>query len=139
MSLILGFGLEFWWPLTFTHVIDRELLHVLGAPLLLLGSALIYMAKREMARHGQPSEPHQATARIVTSGPFKYSRNPLYTGLLLAYLGLSVGTDMPWWTLLFIPTMFATRAVLIAPEERYLEHKFGQDYLAYKRAVRRWL
>lgn len=137
-SLLLGLVLDHFFPLTFQEVIPRLLLHLLGAPLLIAGTAVVFLGKRELARREQPSEPGQSTTRLVKSGVFGHSRNPLYAGISLAFAGLAIATDMPWWLFLAIPAMVAVQWWLVIPEERYLEKKFGEEYRAYRRAVRRW-
>ena len=83
--------------------------------------------------------PGQPSAGILARGAFAFTRNPLYVGLLALYAGLALWGD--WvWALVLLPVAFAALhwgAVL--PEERYLEAKFGEEYLSYKRRVRRWL
>jgi protein-S-isoprenylcysteine O-methyltransferase Ste14 len=75
----------------------------------------------------------------VTEGPYRTSRNPMYTGLTAAYVGaaLWVGT---WWPLTIAPLpVLATRRWVIAPEEEYLKRRFGAEYERYQSEVRRWL
>ena len=79
-----------------------------------------------------------ATA-LVTSGPYRFSRNPGYLALTLAYIGISVAADTVWMLALLLPALAIVRYGVIAREERYLEGKFGEAYLAYKAAVGRWL
>ncbi|NOY61739.1 MAG: isoprenylcysteine carboxylmethyltransferase family protein [Gammaproteobacteria bacterium] len=137
--LALGFTLDYLWPLSFLQLLQPDMLHLFGVPLLILCAAIIYLSKRELAREEQPSIPQAATMKIVKSGLFKYSRNPLYTGLVIGFIGLSIGTDTPWGLMLILPMMLATYYFLILPEERYLTAKFGDEYLRYKASVRRWL
>jgi len=72
----------------------------------------------------------------VDNDMYHYPRNPLYTGLTLCYCGLSFAIDNAWQLALLPITLIA---VQIAPEGRYLEQKFGDDYRAYRKRVRRWL
>ncbi len=137
-ALIMGFGLQQLWPLSFTPHLDRTLLHIIGAPLLLLGTAIILMGKNELAQRAQPSEPGAPTTQLVTGGVYKYSRNPLYLGLTIAYMGLALGINMPWLLLLLVPAVLLTQQLLIKPEEGYLENKFGAEYQRYQQRTRRW-
>ncbi len=138
VSLVLGLVLEYFLSLSFHGLVDPEMLHVIGAPLLILGTLIVYLGKLELARCQQPSEPGHATTALVKSGVFKYSRNPLYLGVTLAFMGMAIATDMPWWLFLTLPTMLALHYVLILPEERYLAAKFGEEYRQYRGSVRRW-
>ncbi|CAN7481888.1 methyltransferase family protein [Knoellia sp. LjRoot47] len=91
------------------------------------------------ARHGTGLLPRQETSRILQSGPFAVSRNPLYVGLVALHLGVALLVPSTW-SLLLLP---ASAALLhwgaIVPEERFLTREFGEDYLAYAARVRRWL
>ena len=76
---------------------------------------------------------------LQTKGLYSISRNPMYTGLLCLYSGLALLVGN-WWTLLFIPlVIFILQAYVIRREERYLTRRFGQQFIDYKKHVRRWL
>ena len=76
---------------------------------------------------------------LQTSGIYAISRNPMYISLLMFYTGVA-SLAGNWWTLLLIPLLVAILTYfVIRPEERYLERAFGEDYLAYKQRVRRWI
>lgn len=139
ISLVLSFALNYFWPLSFGIPRDSLIPHLVGAPLLLGGSLIIIFSKKELIRFGQPSEPRKPTTRIVTGGLYGYSRNPMYTGLTQCFAGLGVAIDKPWLLILLIPTVITVHLLLIRPEERYLEEKFGEEFLRYKRTVRRWI
>ena len=137
-SLVLGLVLDYFWPARFGALSGSMVRHLIGAPMLIGGSLIIVFAKRELMRWEQPSEPLTPTTRIVREGIFRYSRNPMYTGLSLCFAGLSFAIDKPWLLILLFPTLVAVQRVLILPEEKYLEEKFGDEFLQYKRSVRRW-
>ena len=137
--LLLGLILHWFWPLSVKPYAFDISLHLLGTPLLLLGTLIIMLSKRDMDVHQQPSEPKASTTRLITSGMFRFSRNPLYLGLFLAFCGLAVATDKLWWLLLTPVALTLTHYLLIIPEETYLERKFGDEYKAYKHKVRRWI
>ena len=83
--------------------------------------------------------PHHAVSSLVTTGPYRFSRNPMYAGLAVAHVGgaLLAGT---WWPLVTLPfAVLAVRQIVIGPEERYLAARFGQVYADYRARVRRWL
>ena len=84
-------------------------------------------------------DPTQPTTTIVTSGPFRFTRNPIYTSLTLLYIGIALIVNS-LLTILLLPIILVLMNVgVIAREERYLERKFGTQYLAYKQRVHRWL
>lgn len=138
-SLALSFALNYFWPLTFGVLSGSIILHVIGAPLLIVGSIIIILSKKELIRLGQPSEQRKPTTQIAKEGLYKYSRNPMYAGLTLCFTGLGFAIDKPWLLILLLPTLLTVQFVLIRPEEKYLRGKFGEEFMQYKKAVRRWL
>ncbi len=83
--------------------------------------------------------PHHAASRLVTSGPYRFTRNPMYVGLTTAYIGLSLMTNSIWPLVLLPLALLALYALVIRREERYLRAAFGDHYAAYQQRVRRWL
>ena len=82
--------------------------------------------------------PIRPATTLVIAGPYRFTRNPMYVGLasLTAAVGLFLNS---WWPIvLLIPVLLIVRAFVIAPEERYLERRFGADYVTYTQRVRRW-
>jgi protein-S-isoprenylcysteine O-methyltransferase Ste14 len=111
----------------------------LGAPLAALGVALAIWGRRTFARAGAAIRPTERSTSLVTHGPFRFSRNPMYLGIVLALAGLALvlGTAPPWLAALALALLLRFR--FIANEERALELSLGEPYLEYKRRVRRWL
>ena len=94
---------------------------------------------RAFRRCRTPVSPHKPTVNIVTSGPFRFSRNPLYCALLILYAGCAVLIHS-LWVYLLMPFLFCLLHFgVVLREEQYLAGKFGTDYLGYKKSVRRWL
>lgn len=90
-------------------------------------------------RAGQSENPWKPTPKIETRGPFCVTRNPMYLQMVLICLGFGIAW-MNWWTLLAVPFVaVGLYWAAIEPEEEYLERKFGEEYLEYKKRVRRWL
>ena len=113
--------------------------HAAGWPIFLLGLLLLLWSSRTFARSGENIRIEKATNSLVTAGPFRFSRNPIYIGLTLAYIGLSLVFNS-YWPLPFLPLVLAIMYFgVIKREEAYLEELFGQDYRGYKAQVRRWL
>jgi protein-S-isoprenylcysteine O-methyltransferase Ste14 len=92
-----------------------------------------------MRRAGTNILPNKPTLTIVTEGPFRFTRNPLYVTNALFYTGLTLVFNTPWPLLLLAPMLLVVHWGIIRREEEYLEAKFGDAYLAYKARVRRWL
>ena len=82
---------------------------------------------------------NKPVSSLVQDGPFRYSRNPGYLSLVMIYTGVAILRNA-LWVILFLPLLLVvTQRELIEREERYLERTFGEEYLAYKRRVRRWV
>ena len=110
-----------------------------GAAVFALGFALAVWAVATMRRAGTRFETHQPAARIVTTGPYRFARNPIYAGMFLALIGLAIGVDSLWPLVALAVFYLVIRYGVVAREEVYLERKFGDAYLDYKARVRRWV
>jgi protein-S-isoprenylcysteine O-methyltransferase Ste14 len=75
----------------------------------------------------------------VNNGPYRFSRNPIYLAFSVFHLGIACWLNSIWPLATLVAAIAVMAAVVIPREERYLERKFGADYLDYKRSVRRWL
>lgn len=91
------------------------------------------------ARTSVSLNPSKPVGQLVTSGIYRFTRNPMYVALALLYLGAAFLANSLWVLLLLIPVLVFVRIAIIRKEEQYLERRFGDDYLAYKRKVPRWL
>ncbi len=110
-----------------------------GAALIILGVILIVLARRELAKHSQPTDPGQPTSMLVTSGVFSISRNPLYLGGVCVLAGIGLAFNWPWVLILLLPALIACHSILIIPEEKYLDARFGDEYRRYASSVQRWI
>ena len=90
-------------------------------------------------RAGTSVAPMRPTTALVTSGPYRFTRNPMYVGMASLYVGVAIPLGAIW-SLAFLPAvLLAVDRIAIQREERYLEAEFGEEYRAYKGRVRRWL
>lgn len=92
-----------------------------------------------MRRTGQSENPWTTTTEILRRGPFRLTRNPLYLQMVVGCIGFAILLANLWILLLTPVCAWVLQRFAILPEEAYLEHKFGEEYLSYKRSVRRWL
>lgn len=107
--------------------------------LFVAGFALNFWAVLEFRRKGTTVLPWGQPSRLVLTGPYRFTRNPMYLGLAVAYvaLGIVVGSI---WALLLLPAVLGVVANgVIRREESYLSWRFGSEYGAYEKRVRRWL
>jgi protein-S-isoprenylcysteine O-methyltransferase Ste14 len=112
---------------------------VIGAVVATSGLALAFAGVTAVIRHRTTIVPHHPVATLLTGGAYRLSRNPMYTGLAIAYLGLALLLNS-WWPLALLPLVIvAVRELVVRPEEQYLTRRFGQTYTDYQCRVRRWL
>jgi len=126
-------------PFSLPQGILRQALIPLGIALITLGAGLIVLARREFAHFGQPTDPGHPTNKIIKTGVFSISRNPLYLGGAIVFLGIALALNMPWALVTLLLSIIICHYVLIIPEEQYLAVKFGEEYKEYIASVRRWL
>jgi len=131
-------SLAFEWlvPTSFAHGASRW---TLGALIFVAGIALNVGGFVTQKRAGTDPIPFNPTTRIVAHGFYRFSRNPMYLGFALCTFGLAILVDSAWMLLALPIGLVLVDRIVITREERYLERKFGDEYLNYKRRVRRWL
>jgi protein-S-isoprenylcysteine O-methyltransferase Ste14 len=136
ITLVVMTGLHFILPIK--RIIPAPWSY-LGAGLIVLGIAMAASGSVLFKRAGTPVIPFEPSTALVTNGLYRFTRNPMYLGLVVSLIGAAVlfGTLSP-----FIPIpifIWIIRTQFIRGEERFLEEIFGAEYLAYKSRVRRWL
>lgn len=83
--------------------------------------------------------PFEPASRLVRHGPYRFTRNPMYVGLTLAYIGIALIMNVAWPLILLPLVLWGLDVFVIREEEKYLLRTFGEDYAAYKKQVRRWI
>jgi protein-S-isoprenylcysteine O-methyltransferase Ste14 len=111
----------------------------LGLAVLLLGARLVRSAEAAMKRAGTDPRPAHPSIAIVTDGPFRWTRNPMYLGTTGLYLGVTLLVNALWPLALLVPLFLVLHWGVVLREERYLEAKFGEPYQVYCAQVRRWV
>ncbi len=135
-SLLSGLVLGRIWPLALSSSGVRESAGVL------LGAASIVLFARsvgEFRKFGTPIPSSRPSTTVVRTGPYRLSRNPIYLAFTLLQLGIGLWAGNGWLLVLLIPTLALISRGVIDREEQYMTEKFGEDYLRYRRSVRRWL
>ena len=112
---------------------------VAGVLFALAGFGVIAAAFVKMRRARTNVEPWKPTTAIVTGGVYGISRNPIYLGMILIYLGISFSLNSFWFLPPLVLVLFLMYYGVILREEMYLECKFGGEYLNYKNRVGRWI
>lgn len=123
-------------PVLTAHAIAR---YLAGAALAACGVVMIGMGMRRFVAAGTNIPPNLPTTALVVDGIYQRTRNPLYLGTTLVYLGLAFAAGSLWAVMLLVPLVWVINVGVIAREESYLERRFGDAYRAYQGRVRRWL
>jgi protein-S-isoprenylcysteine O-methyltransferase Ste14 len=135
-SLATGAVLEFAMPLPFLR---GALNAALGASVVVFAIALFGYSVAKFRAAGTPVPARKPTIAIVRTGPYRVSRNPIYLAFSLVQLGVALWANSFWLIATLVVAIGLISFMVIPREERYLEEKFGAEYLAYKADVRRWL
>ncbi len=132
----MGYSLDWLYRLPFLPALPSQ---NIGMIVVLAGFLLWVSAIRTLRKHGTAINPTKPTTRVVSDGPYRFSRNPMYLGLTLLYLGVAFLVTSLWAILLLVLVLGIINWHAIAREERYLEAKFGDEYRNYRHRVRKWL
>lgn len=137
LTLVEGLILQYYVPI---YIISPSLpLLLLAIFLFVMGCILPVWSLLTMRSSRTPVNPYKTPTNLVTKGPYKFSRNPIYVGLTFIYLAISIIANSLWLFLLLIPMLTLLWWGVIQREEIQLEESFGEAYLAYKKQVRCWL
>lgn len=131
-AVVLGQAVPLTWP-----GVDDAATRLVGRGIGLAGVALFAWSVWTLHRHGTTVHPTRATTVLVTDGPFRIRRNPIYLSHLLILLGVAELTKNVWFAILVLPYAALVTWLAILPEERHLEDRFGDAYRAYKERTRR--
>lgn len=135
-GFLIGLGLELAFPI---GELPTVLAVVLGVAGLLIFLALDGTAMARFFRAQTSVIPSKPTTAFVTSGPYRFTRNPMYVGMAFLYAGFALGFGV-FWALAMLPlVLLVVDRVVIPPEERFLDAHFGQAFADYRGRVRRWL
>jgi len=135
-SIVLGLVLHFLWP---ARLVASSINTPLGAAITVLSIGLFVSAVRTFRAAGTPVPGNLPTTTIVGTGPYRFSRNPIYLAFSLLQVGVAIWVNSVVVLLTLIPAAALMQYVVIPREERYLEARFHSEYLRYKASVRRWL
>lgn len=137
-TLVVGMVVEL-FVTTSSFGINLFLRVIIGAFIIISGAAIMFSAAGLFQRLGTGIRPSSPTTSIATSGPYRWTRNPMYLGMAIVYAGIAFSLDGPIALALLPLVLILIQTKVIAREERYLEEKFGDEYINYKAKVRRWI
>jgi protein-S-isoprenylcysteine O-methyltransferase Ste14 len=138
-ALLLGFVLDRLLPVPLPVPGIDLIQWIVAGSLILIGLALFAAGVRSFLRAATPVPTNQPTRALVTTGIHRWTRNPIYLGMFLIYVGSGVAARSLWILILTIPLALTVRYGVVAREEAYLERRFGNTYREYKARVRRWV
>ena len=136
MFIVLAYFLGRLVPLPF---VAPAILRNLGLLMTFIGFLLGMGAFLEFRNERTTVDPHGSSQHVVTSGIYRFTRNPIYLGFLLMVIGLPLNSGFYWGVVMAPFYIFLMNRLVIEHEEDYLEKKFGKTYASYKAQVRRWL
>jgi protein-S-isoprenylcysteine O-methyltransferase Ste14 len=137
LAVIAGLALDWLMPLPFLPADVPA--GGLGVLVFVVALALATWAIVTMTKTGSNVPTNRPTTTIVESGPYRFTRNPIYLGMFGGLIGLAIAFDTLWLLLMLVPFALVIRYGVVAREEAYLERKFGDLYRGYRLRVRRWL
>lgn len=135
VAILLGIALNHVWPVPFRP----SSLRLLGPLLTVCSVLLLLLCFREFRAAGTSVRGSKRSSAIVQTGPYGFSRNPIYLSFILLVLGFSAWFNDFWLIVMLVPAICLIAVVVIPREERFLERNFHEKYLNYKATVRRWL
>jgi len=124
------------WPLPF---FPHALRLPVGCLLVAMAAVLFSYSVRRFRIAGTPVPGNQPATAIVRTGPYRFSRNPIYLAFFALHLGLAISVNSLWLVATLVATVAILALVVVPREERYLTERFDREYLDYKASVRRWL
>ena len=135
-ALAVGIVLDYLWPLSFLAGSSR---YVLGSLLVIISIGIMPPVLLRFRRANTTFDVRKAASKLITDGPYRFSRNPAYLSLTLVYLGIGILLDNGWILILVVPVFGLMNRWVVPNEERHLAATFGDQYSQYKADVRRWL
>jgi len=138
VPFLISIVLQFIFPFSFPPGILHKVLMPVGIALIITSIYLLVLSRREMSLYGQPTDPGHPTSRLVKTGTFSFSRNPLYLSSVIFLFGIALTMIGFWSFVAILVSMIACHYILVVPEEKYLTAKFGKEYQEYTNAVHRW-
>jgi protein-S-isoprenylcysteine O-methyltransferase Ste14 len=134
-SIVIGLAFHWAWP---RPLLSRAPLSLLGGALIVAALVLLGASVRRFQAAGTPVPARKPTTAIVRTGPYRFSRNPIYLAFSLLQLGLAAWVNSWWLVATLAAAVAMIHYVVIPREEHYLETRFGAEYRDYKASARRW-
>jgi protein-S-isoprenylcysteine O-methyltransferase Ste14 len=136
--VVLGCIIQFIYPI---EIWDQTIPRIaIGSVLMMLGGALMGASSKAFKVQGEHFSHAEKTSAVVNTGPFRFSRNPVYLAMMIIIAGLAIASNIAWILITFhLIGVLALHFLVVLPEEKYLRSTLGSDYDEYCNEVRRWL
>jgi len=138
-ALVLGFLIQWRWPVPLVREKGIDVFFAIGVALFVIGVWLVAQALRGFRAARTSPIPVRPTTALVLRGPYRYTRNPMYLGMLIVSVGITLAANALWPLVLVPAVIWIINRYVIVREEKYLSRKFGGEYEVYKRRTRRWI
>ena len=138
-AIVAAFVLGYLLPLPWLPRTISDGLFAVGIMMIVGGFAFDFYALRTLSKHKTTVSPTKSAEKLVTSGPFALSRNPIYLGNTIITFGLGIAFGNTWFFITGIIAAIATNFLQIVPEEKHLNHRFGKQWRSYTKKARRWI
>jgi protein-S-isoprenylcysteine O-methyltransferase Ste14 len=138
-ALLLGIVLDRVLPIAVAPASALPFLQLAGLLLTTASGSLAAAAFFTLRRHRTTFRTDRPVEALVTAGPFRLTRNPMYLSLALLLVAVSAFLNSPWPIAFLVPALVLVQRLAIRPEERYLLKAYGNEYERYCRKVRRWV
>ena len=139
LTYVVGVALEAGWPFQIGPTPNAHVTSWGGAVVFAIGAVIAGWGLTTFRKARTTTVPGRTSAELVTWGPYRFSRNPMYVGLVIAYLGEAAILRQVWPVLLLPFTIAYVNWVVIPLEQRKLKEAFGEAYTRYQARVRRWV
>jgi protein-S-isoprenylcysteine O-methyltransferase Ste14 len=139
LAYLIGVGLEFVWPVHVGAEVNPTVSLAVGGVVFTLGAVIAGWGLVTFRRARTTTVPGRISSQLVNWGPYRFSRNPMYVGLAVAYLGEAAILRQVWPALLLPFVLAYVNWIVIPVEQAKLTEAFDQEYADYRRRVRRWL
>ena len=137
LAVLVALALQWLMPLPFMPAAAPA--GWVGGAVFAIALVLAAWAIATVTRAGSNVPTNMPTTTIVDAGPYRFTRNPIYLGMIVGLIGLAIAFDSLWLLVALVPFALVIRYGVVAREEAYLERKFGDVYRRYRSRVRRWL
>ena len=139
IAYMVGIAIQVVYPISISSTLILALTRILGAVLLVVGVAIVVWAQLIFHKENTTTDPTQTSLKLITWGPYRFTRNPMYLGLFLTFIGIDGIVTFVWSLLLMLPVLYYVNWIVIPLEEKQLKKTFGKTFEDYCKSVRRWI